>query len=172
MYNVCQAQSFCQRSGHSWSLVWQLTCHRTSEPDIFLRSNTCPPPLSLTSIALAEWKIDTHKCDWNIFLDPLVCHWNTSFGHIGMWLPSDTRAARANGLRADLTPLMHGSQCLWLSTIGWILVPTLWGIILGMWNLEILESDIVYSSRNWLLTLTFHEKTCLWNKISMTSSDG
>ena len=158
---MCQALSFCQRAGHSWSLlVWQLTCHRTSEPDIFLRSNTCPPPPPpLSNIHCIGRVKNWHtQVVLKYFSRSPVHHWNTSFGHIGMWLPSDTRAARANGLRADLTPLMHGSQCLWLSTIGWILVPTLRWILLGMWNLEIVESDIVYWSRNWLLTLPCLER--------------
>ena len=105
---MCQAQSFCQRGGHSWSPVWQLTCHRTSEPNIFLRSNTCQPPP--TSIALAKWKIDTHNCDWNIFLPTIEI---AVLGILACDYRQTPTGRRANGLRADLTPLMHGSCCPW-----------------------------------------------------------
>ena len=94
---------------HSWPLVWHLTCHRTSQPDIFLRSNTCSftqtscmfvflvvmcQRASVTDIYPNTSKIPYHwpsekltqKCVSNIF----PYHWNTRFGHIGMWLPSAT----------------------------------------------------------------------------------
>ena len=131
---MCQAQSFCQRRGHSWSPVWHLTCHRTSEPDIFLRSTTCRP---LTSIALAKWKIDTHNCDWNIFIVP-----SPVLGILACDYRQTATARRANGLGADLTPLMHGGCCLWPGRYHWILVPTLRWILPGIWNLVIEESEI------------------------------
>ena len=127
---MCQAQSFCQRGGHSWSPVWHLTCHRTSEPDIFLRSTTCRP---LTSIALAKWKIDTHNCDWNIFLVPspvlgiLACDYRqTPTGREGKW----------TGGRFD-------------TTNAWWLLPLAWQVSLNSGSHTSMNSSRNLESRNW-----------------------
>ena len=65
-----------------WYLFFCLMviCQRASVPDIYLRSNTSKIPFHWPSEKL------TQKCVSNIF----PYHWNTRFGHIGMWLPSAT----------------------------------------------------------------------------------
>ena len=71
MYDVCQAQSFCQRTGVTVGRrcdSWRVTEHQSRT----FFSGPTPAPNPLTFIALAEWKIDTHNCGWNIFLAPTI----------------------------------------------------------------------------------------------------
>ena len=126
---MCQAQSFCQRRGHSWSPVWHLTCHRTSEPDIFLRSTTCR---RLTSIALAKWKIDT-QLGLKYLSGP-----QPSFGHIGMWLPPDSNCQEGKwtGGRFD-------------TTNAWWLLPLAWQVSLNSGSHTSMNSSRNLESRNW-----------------------
>ena len=109
LYVVRQAQSFCQRRvtvGRGCD-SWRVTEHQSRT----FFSGPTPAPNPLTFIALAEWKIDTHNCGWNIFLAPTIEI--PVLGILACDYCQTPTARRANGLGADLTPLMPGSWRLW-----------------------------------------------------------